>query len=80
MYFVFFMLDFIFRNEEDVANDMLNEYFNAYEDGGYSPKFLRPEAIEPGTIVVSEEDDTKRLEYARMQVLNSGKKVEVSNI
>ncbi|KAJ8924137.1 hypothetical protein NQ315_006921, partial [Exocentrus adspersus] len=63
-------------NEEDVANDMLNEYFSAYQTGGYSPKFLAAEDIEPGTIVVSEEDDLKRLEFARLQVLNNGKKVE----
>ncbi|XP_018564952.1 cactin [Anoplophora glabripennis] len=63
-------------NEEDVANDMLNECFNAYQAGGYSPKFLNPDDIEPGTIVVTEEDDVKRLEFARMQVVDSGKKVE----
>ncbi|KAG5894950.1 hypothetical protein JTB14_023299 [Gonioctena quinquepunctata] len=63
-------------NEEDAAQDMLNEYFNAYQAGGYSPKFLIPEEIEPGTIVVTEEDDNKRLEFARMQVIGSGKKIE----
>lgn len=56
---------------------MLNECFNAYQAGGYSPKFLNPDDIEPGTIVVMEEDDIKRLEFARMQVVDSGKKVEV---
>ncbi|KAJ8932562.1 hypothetical protein NQ318_011204 [Aromia moschata] len=64
------------RAEEDAANEMLNEYFDAYEAGGYSPKFLTPEDVEPGTIVVTEEDDLKRLEYARLQVVGSGKKVE----
>lgn len=67
-----------YRNEEDPANDMLNECFTAYEVGCYSPKFLSPEEIEPGTIVVTEEDDMKRLEFARVQVKGSGKKVEVS--
>lgn len=57
---------------------MLNECFSAYEAGGYSPKLLSPDELEPGTIVVSEEDDNKRLEFARMQVLGTGKKVEVS--
>ncbi|KAJ8973811.1 hypothetical protein NQ317_014514 [Molorchus minor] len=64
------------RNEEDTANEMLNEYFNAYQVGGYSPKLLTSEDVEPGTIVVTEEDDLKRLEYARMQVVGSGKKLE----
>ncbi|KAJ8938745.1 hypothetical protein NQ314_011342 [Rhamnusium bicolor] len=65
-------------NEEDAANDMLNEFFNAYQAGGYSPKFLGVEDIEPGTIVVTEQDDNKRLEFARIQVVGSGKKVEKS--
>lgn len=63
---------------EEVANDMLNEYFTAYEAGNYSPKLLNPNELEPGTIVVTEEDDNKRLEFARMQVTGMGKKVEVS--
>lgn len=76
---IFLIVKFIiFRNEEDVANEMLNECFGAYQAGGYSPKFLNAEDIEPGTIVVTEEDDTKRLEFARMQVVDSGKKVEVN--
>lgn len=58
---------------------MLNEYFKAYEAGGYSPKLLRPEEVEPGTIVVTEEDDSKRLEFARLQVTGQAKKVEVFN-
>lgn len=57
---------------------MLYECFKAYETGGYSPKFLSPKEIEPGTIVVSEEDDIKRLEFARLQVKGNGKKVEVN--
>lgn len=57
---------------------MLNEYFKAYEAGGYSPKLLSPDEVEPGTIVVTEEDDNKRLEFARMQVLGTGRKVEVN--
>lgn len=56
---------------------MLNECFKAYEAGAYSPKFLNPDQIEPGTIVVNEEDDMKRLAFARMQVKGGGKKVEV---
>ncbi|ENN71807.1 cactin [Dendroctonus ponderosae] len=61
---------------EDAANDILNECFAAYQAGDYSPKLLSADQIEPGTIVVSEEDETKRLEFARLQVLDKGKKVE----
>lgn len=56
---------------------ILNEYFKAYEAGEYSPKLLKPEDVEPGTIVVTEEDDNKRLEFARIQVTGAGKKIEV---
>ncbi|XP_056643411.1 splicing factor Cactin [Diorhabda sublineata] len=64
------------QNPEDVVNTWLNECFHAYQAGGYSPKFLTPDEIEPGTIVVMEEDDNKRLEFARLQVVGKGKKVE----
>ncbi|CAH1169514.1 unnamed protein product [Phaedon cochleariae] len=63
-------------SEDETAQDMLNEYFNAYQTGGYSPKFLSADKLEPGTIVVTEEDDLKRLEFARLQIVGSGKKVE----
>ncbi|KAF5291323.1 hypothetical protein FQA39_LY03474 [Lamprigera yunnana] len=62
--------------KEDPVTVILNESFMAYQNGGYSPKFLSCELLEPGTIVVSEEDDAKRLEFARSQVINSGKNVE----
>lgn len=61
---------------EDHEAALLNECFASYENGAYSPKFLSPEQLEPGTIVVSEEDDLKRLEFARTHVINSGKKIE----
>lgn len=44
----------------------------------YFCQFITPEQIEPGTIVVTEEDDNKRLEFARSQVIGTGKKVEVN--
>ncbi|KAL3287167.1 hypothetical protein HHI36_001646 [Cryptolaemus montrouzieri] len=64
------------EDEEDSATALLNEYFRAYESGGYSPKLLSSDDLELGTIVVIEEDDTKRLEFARRQVTNSGKELE----
>lgn len=64
------------KDEEGAANDLLDESFVAYQSGGYSPRLLSVDEIEPGTIVVTEEDDTKRLEFARMQVTDKGKKVE----
>lgn len=70
--------DFIFRSN-DAANDLLNEYFTAYQTGGYSPKFLSPEELEPGTIVITEEDDVKRLDFARSQILHGSNKIDVNN-
>ncbi|CAH1114335.1 unnamed protein product [Psylliodes chrysocephalus] len=61
---------------EDTANIWINECFSAYQAGGYSPKFLTADVIEPGTIIVTEEDDVKRLEFARIQVVGQGAKVE----
>lgn len=62
--------------EEDPAMVLLNECLTAYQAGCYSPKLLACEQLEPGTIVVSEKDDTKRLEFARVQVINSGKNID----
>ncbi|KAL1517385.1 hypothetical protein ABEB36_001154 [Hypothenemus hampei] len=64
------------ETNEDAANAILNECFAAYQNGGYSPKLLIPEELEPGTIVVTEEDDNKRLEFARLQVTDKGRKLE----
>lgn len=72
------LIPYIFSDEEEAANALLNECFLAFESGGYTPRLLGPEQIEPGTIVVTEEDDEKRLEFARAQVIGTGKKVEVS--
>lgn len=65
---------------DEAANEMLTECFQDYERGGYSPVFLTPNQLEPGTIVVTEEDDLKRLDFARLQVLGTGSKIEVIKI
>ncbi|EEB15484.1 paramyosin, putative [Pediculus humanus corporis] len=64
------------KDEQDIVNDMLNECFADYESGGYSPKYLNPSDLEPGTLVTTEEDDTQRLEFSRNQVLGTGQRVE----
>ncbi|CAH0552011.1 unnamed protein product [Brassicogethes aeneus] len=64
------------ENHEEVENDMLNECFGAYQAGCYSPKLLRADDLEPGTIVVSEEDDNKRLDFVRVQIVGSSRKVD----
>lgn len=71
---VFKHYNFFHSEEEDAATALLNECFAAY---CHSPRLLTPDEVEPGTIVVSEEDDMKRLEFARIQVVGTGKKLEV---
>ncbi|XP_015599202.1 cactin [Cephus cinctus] len=60
----------------NMTNDLLSESFCEYETGGYSPTYMTPSQLEPGTIVALEEDDNQRLEYARSLVLNTGCKVQ----
>lgn len=64
------------RNE--AANAMLSESFAEYESGGYSPQYLSQSQLDPGTLVMNEEEDLQRLMFARMQVQGTGSRVEVS--
>jgi hypothetical protein len=70
---------FVYRDDGDgdEANQLLTESFADYETGGYSPKYLSNNQLEPGTFVTSEEDDEQRLRYTRLQVLGLGARVEV---
>lgn len=61
-----------------MADAMLSESFADYESGGYSPQYLSQSQLDPGTLVMNEEDDLQRLMFARMQVLGTGSRVEVS--
>ncbi|KAH0947869.1 hypothetical protein HN011_009343 [Eciton burchellii] len=62
--------------ETNTADELLSESFREYELGGYSPVYISQSQLEPGTIVISEEDDNQRLEYARQQVLSTGRKIQ----
>lgn len=67
-----------FRNE-NAANDLLKESFADYDSGGYSPRYLQQNDLEPGTLVILEEDDIQRLDFARLQIMQgAGQRVEVS--
>ncbi|CAG0898222.1 unnamed protein product, partial [Cyprideis torosa] len=59
--------------DDDPVKTSLKEYVS----GSYSPKCVRPEELEPGTILIDPDEDFKRLEYARGEVLKKGKKIEV---
>nr|XP_033194946.1 cactin [Bombus vancouverensis nearcticus] len=64
------------QETNNAADDLLSESFCEYETGGYSPKYIPYSQLEPGTLVTLEEDDNQRLEYARNQVLSTGRKIQ----
>lgn len=43
-----------------------------YEAGNYSPQLIRPSDLPPDTIVFDADDDIKRLEFARHQIIVTG--------
>lgn len=65
-------------DEDQIANAMLTESFADYDSGQYSPRYLSQSQLEPGTLVTTEEDEEKRLAFARLQVQNCGKSVKVT--
>ncbi|OXU24305.1 hypothetical protein TSAR_007373 [Trichomalopsis sarcophagae] len=46
------------------------------ESGAYSPKYLSQSELEPGTIIILEEEDAQRLEFSRNQVTKTGRKIQ----
>jgi len=64
------------QEETSAADDLLSESFREYETGGYSPTYIPYSQLEPGTLVTQEDEDNQRLEYARQQVLNTGRKIQ----
>ncbi|CAG0899590.1 unnamed protein product, partial [Cyprideis torosa] len=61
---------------DDGDDDPVKTSLKEYVSGSYSPKCVRPEELEPGTILIDPDEDFKRLEYARGEVLKKGKKIE----
>lgn len=64
-------------DEDQVVNDMLSESFADYASGQYSPQYLSSSQLEPGTLITTEEDDAKRLVFARLQVQGTGISLQV---
>ncbi|KAL6256325.1 hypothetical protein P5V15_012442 [Pogonomyrmex californicus] len=64
------------QEETNAADDLLSESFREYEAGGYSPIYIPYSQLEPGTLVTQEDEDNQRLEYARQQVLSTGRKIQ----
>ena len=48
--------------------DLIQPCIDAYDNGRYSPVYLKTSQIEQGVLVVSELDDSQHLEYARAKV------------
>ncbi|CAL8088307.1 unnamed protein product [Orchesella dallaii] len=61
---------------DDDTREYVDETIVKYDQGGYSPKMIYQDEIEPGIFVIGEEEDNARLDLARAQVLNVGQKVE----
>lgn len=57
--------------DEDKYNDD-DLYIHAYEKGNYSPKLLNQSDLSIDTFIVTPEEDLKRLDFKRMQVLGTG--------
>lgn len=52
-------------------NDLLQECFQLYARGNYSPKYLKPSDLEPGSEVITQEEDERRLDQLRAKVLGN---------
>ncbi|XP_011264558.1 cactin [Camponotus floridanus] len=64
------------NQETNAADDLLSESFREYEAGCYSPSYILYSQLEPGTLITQEDEDNQRLEYARQQVLSTGRKIQ----
>ncbi|CRK95467.1 CLUMA_CG008936, isoform A [Clunio marinus] len=56
--------------DKDVQTDLIQECFKLYDKGNYSPKFLKPSDLEPGTEIITEEENQNRLEELRVKVID----------
>lgn len=68
---------YIFSDAEQETRNIIEECAADYEACGYSPVYVSANSLEPGTLIVSEVDDNKRLTFARLQVQGTGTRVEV---
>uniref|UniRef100_A0A023FN75 Splicing factor Cactin n=1 Tax=Amblyomma cajennense TaxID=34607 RepID=A0A023FN75_AMBCJ len=58
---------------EPVPEDPIAKSEEEYRAGSYSPRLLRPEELEPGTLLIDGDDDEQRLEFARQQLMGTGR-------
>ena len=62
---------------EEAEDDLITACLREYASGRYSPALIKPDQLEPGTLVADPEEDQHRLQYARGVVQNQGSEVEV---
>lgn len=55
--------------EDNAETDLLHECFKLYEKGSYCPKYLKTSDVEPGTEVLTEEQNQLRLDEMRLKVI-----------
>lgn len=60
--------------------EMLEECFDLYEEGNFSPRYLCPEDLEPGTEMITEEDDDMKIEHLRIQVFSKNTEQDKADI
>jgi hypothetical protein len=58
-------------DKEMDENDWLQECFQLYSRGNYSPKYLKLADLDPGTEVITQEVDERRLDELRSKILGS---------
>lgn len=66
-------------DEHDEQSAMLLECFKLYERGNYCPKFLKPSDLEPGTEILSEDQNQHRLDEMRAKVIEDENEDELLN-
>ncbi|GAB0100666.1 Cactin [Sergentomyia squamirostris] len=57
------------EREDEQEASIVEESINLYEKGDYSPSYVQENDLEPGTLIISGEDDFEKLEYLRNQML-----------
>lgn len=55
---------------EEVDNE--EDWIELYDTGNYSPKLMQPDDLSFDTFIITTEEDLKRIEFQRMQVLKGG--------
>ena len=53
--------------------DPLTALYDEYDAGSYSPSLVQVDDLEPDTLVYDPAEDMKRLEFARLHVIRTGR-------